>query len=178
MARSHTRKKYVKPAQPRPVHPEIAQATDYIKQWTRNELGRLQRNHDTSICIPTKNGYRIGLYVLQVYPNKICDVYNHNNELVHKFDNKVSAVLYTIYTIKQRFSKADRILALDIEINKIYTELLTYRRRLELAQQQKDFTTVDIRNARIEKAEHQLNRLREEISKIHLEAKYNKVWDN
>ena len=121
MAKYYTRKKFVKKSkETSPVQQLSNIATDYIKQWTQKELSRLQENKDTSICIPTKDGYKIGLYALKVYPNKTCEVYNHNSELVHTFESKVSAVLFTIYTIKHQYRAADEILQLDTIINKNY----------------------------------------------------------
>lgn len=177
MARLHTRKKFVKnPKETSPVKQFTNIATDYIKQWTQKELSKLQENKDTSICIPTKDGYKIGLYTLQVYPNKTCDVYNHNSELVHTFESKVSAVLYTIYTIKRQYSSADKILNLDTVINKNYTDMISLRRGVESARKLGDFVALDVRQIKLDIAISQLTHAREQMAKIHRHAKFAKVW--
>lgn len=180
MAKSNTRKKFAKkPKQPSPN--EITQvtdlATDYIKHWTRTELGKLQKNRDTSICIPVKNGYKIGLYNLKIHPNKTCDVIDANGELVHTFDNKISAVLYTIYTIKRKYWISDEIMSLDKEINKNYVDTLTLRRGIELARANNDYFKVDIKQARLEVAQKKLELFKDRIAAIHRTAKLNKVWE-
>lgn len=178
MAKLHTRKKFVKkPQQTSPVKQFTNLATDYIKHWTQKELSRLQENKDTSICIPTKDGYKIGLYSLRVYPNKTCDVHDRNSELVHTFENKVSAVLYTIYTIKRKYHAADEILHLDTVINKNYTDMLSLRRGVESARKQQDYVALDVRQIKLDIAESQLTQAREKMAKIHRYAKFAKVWE-
>ena len=175
MAKSHTRKKYDKRVQPA-VTQEINQVTDYIKRWTNRELGKLQQE-EGPVCVPIKDGYKIGLYQLTVHPNKTCDLYDINHKFIHRFEGKISAILYTIYTIKQKFYNADEILACDKEINKSYTDVLNLRRTVEQARQRKDYVTVDTRQARLEIAETRLNLARDKISKLHKTAKYYKVWE-
>jgi hypothetical protein len=178
MARLHTRKKFVKkPKETSPVKQFTNIATDYIKQWTQKELSRLQENRDTSICIPTKDGYKIGLYNLRVYPNKTCDVYDHNTELVHTFESKISAVLYTIYTIKRQYKAADEIFNLDTQINKNYTDMISLRRGVESARKQQDYVALDVRQIKLDIAESELTQAREKMAKLHRYAKFAKVWE-
>jgi hypothetical protein len=176
MAKSHTQKKYAKPAK-HELRAVSNAATDYIKQWTERELGKIQQEQISPVCIPVKNGYKIGLYTLTVHPNKTCDVYNHCNEFIHRFENKVSAILYTIYTIKHKYYNADDLLLWDKEINKNYIDMLNLRRIIETANKNKDYATVDIRTARLEIAETKLTLAREKISNLHKTAKYYKIWE-
>jgi hypothetical protein len=181
MVKSHTRRKFVKKKAENKPPDQVTQltnaTTDYIKQWTRRELGRIQEDQETSICIPTKTGYKIGLYTLRVYPNKTCELFDRNNELVHVFENKISAILYTIYTIKHKYWLADDILAHDTEINKHYTDMLTLRRGIERASLNKDYVALDVRQNRLEIAERELAVARAKIAQIHRIAKLNKVWE-
>lgn len=181
MVKLHTRKKFVKKKSknkpPDQVTQLTNQATDYIKQWTQRELGKLQENQDTSICIPTNNGYKIGLYNLRVNPNKTCELFDRNEELVHIFEHKISAILYTIYTIKRRYRAADDILRLDTEINKNYTDMLTLRRGIARATIEKDYVALDSKQNRLEIAERELELARAKMAQIHRTAKYNKVWE-
>jgi len=181
MVKSYTRKKFVNKKatnkSPDQVTQLTNQATDYIKQWTQRELGKLQENQDTSICIPTNTGYKIGLYNLRVYPNKTCELFDRNGELVHVFENKISAILYTIYSIKKRYWLADNILRIDTEINKHYTDMLALRRGIVHATLEKDYVALDSRQNRLEIAERELGLARAKIAQIHRTAKLNKVWD-
>ena len=176
MAKSNTRKKFDKRVTPA-VAQELNQVTDYIKRWTNRELGKLQEQSDTPICVPINTGYRIGLYRLHVHPNKTTDVYDHNGDFVHRFESKISAILYTIYTIKRKYAAADQILVCDKEINKNYTDMLNLRRVIEQARKRGDYVTVDTRMPRLEIAESKLNFSRDKISKLHKTGKYNKVWE-
>lgn len=175
--KSRTRKKSNKDNMPKGVSEVVDHVTDYIKSWTNKELAKLQTTQDTSICIPIKNGYKIGLYKLQNNQNRTCDVINPNGELVHTFESKVSAILYTIYTIKQRYNTADKLLFLDQEINKNYMDMLAMTRSLNSARKQKDYITVDVRRARLEVAEKQLKMAKDSLLTMHNVAKFNKVWN-
>ena len=130
------------------------------------------------MCIKIKGGYKVGLYRLTVHADKTCVVYSPNDELINIFDNSVSAILYCTFMIKLKFNIADKLLALDKEINKNYIDVLALKRTIRLAVQKKDYETVDIRNARLEIAQQQLTFARESVSKIYRHAKYNKIWDN
>ena len=180
MAKSHTRKKFVKQQPvvetPSKLKQVTSATTDYIKQWTQRELAKMQQEESITICLPTDDGYRIGQYRLRVHKNKTCDVLDHNLEFVHRFEDKISAILYVIYTLKKRYYKADEILSLSTEINKCYVDMLSFRWAVESAHKRKDFVAVDNRQARLEIAENRLNIARSKLLKIHTEAKYNKVW--
>jgi len=180
MVKSYTQKKYANKNK-QPVPHEIRQlsnaATDYIKHWTNQELVKLHREEKSPLCIPLKNGYRVGLYNLTVYPNKTCEVYTPTGDLVHRFENKISAILYTIYTIKNKLWVADELLLWDKEINKNYIDMLNLRRIVDAASQRGDYTVVDSRMARLEIAETKLSFAREKILAIHRTAKLNKVWE-
>lgn len=181
MVKSYTQRKFVKKKSTNKLPDQATQltnqATDYIKQWTQRELGKLQENQDTSICIPTNTGYKIGLYNLRVNPNKTCELFDRNAELVHVFENKISAILYTVYTIKRRYRAADDILRLDSEINKNYTDMLTLRRGIVRATLEKDYVALDSKQNRLEIAEHELGLARAKMAQIHRHAKLSKVWE-
>jgi hypothetical protein len=176
MAKSRTRKKSAK----NNLSPEVTEiadaATGYIKFWTTRELWRMQQQQQTPICLPTKNGYKIGIYTLKINKNQECEVFDINQESVHTFNSKVSAILYTIYTIKNKLVKAWEILELDKEINKNYADVQAMRRSQRCARDKKDYEAVDIRQARLDIAQKQLELAQDKISKIHLHAKYTKVW--
>ena len=176
MARSRTRKKSVSPPKSQ-IRNLTNAATDYIKQWTERELGKLHVNKTSPVCVPVKNGYQIGLYLVQINANKTCNVLDHNREFVHTFDNKISAILYTIYTIKHHYWQADQIRQWDCEINKNYTDMLALQHGVEQAVKRKDFVAVDIKRSRLQIAEAKLKFARDKISKMHNTAKYYKVWE-
>lgn len=175
MAKSRTPKKSAKIVDPDALL-LINGFTSYVKHWTNAELGKLHANGDASICIPTNNGYKIGLYKLVVYPNKTCAVFDAGGAIIHTFESKISAVIYTIYTIKRRYSSADQLIALDKEINKNYMDMLALRRGLTRARKLQDYVSVDIKQARLDDAEMQFNRAKSNILAMHNSAKFNKVW--
>lgn len=174
MVKSSTQKKSNK--LPTHIAKEANLVTDYLKYWTTRELNSLNSAR-TPICRQTNNGYKIGLYRLDVFPNGTCTLYNAFDEIVHTFETKISAVLYTIYTIKNSFSTASEILQLDKEINKNYTDMLTLRGMIDSAVRRKDYESVDIRSARLEIAQTKLSFARDKIVRLHNHAKYHKVWE-
>lgn len=177
MVKSHTKRKsnnqtvYIPPQ----VSREIDQAARQIKRWTNRELDVLQKQK-TPVCIPTETGYRIGYFVLRVNTNKTCDLMDADLYPIHTFGDKVSAVLYAIYTIKGNYSVATNILQLDKDINKNYTDIMFMRRCLEAARKRKEYNVVDVKQARITQAQHRLKLAEQELSAIHRTAKINKVW--
>lgn len=176
MAKSHIKRKSANPAKSE-IREVSNAATDYIKQWTTRELGKLQSDQTSPLCIPIKNGYKIGLYTLRVYPNRTCELFDHNNELVHVFESKISAILYAIYTIKKKYWVADEIYSIDTVINKNYTDMLSLRRSVETAKKQKDYISLDIKQIKLEIAENQLTEARNKMAQIHRYAKSSKVWE-
>ena len=174
MVKSRTRKKSNKS---QAVEQALAATTDYIKHWTNRELAKLQKEELNPVCIPTAEGYRIGLYFLTVNPNKTCDVFDYNHEFIHRFESKISAILYSIYTIKKKYWIAEQLVQLDTVINKNYMDSLSLQRVIDAAHKRQDFTTVDIKQIRLEIAQKELTAARAKIAKIHQEAKYLKVWE-
>jgi hypothetical protein len=176
MGKSRTKRKFVKKKSGSVIPRKITNATtDYIKQWTERELGKIQIESQP-VCVPLKNGYLVGLYHLTINPNKTCDVLDPNKEFVHRFESKISAILYAIYISKRQYWRSDEILYWDKEVNKNYTDVASLRHAIDQAQKRKDYVIVDTRQARLEMAETRLNLAREHILKIHKTAKYYKVW--
>ena len=175
MVKSHTRKKSADrtPPELRVLTNHLA---DHLKHWTAKQLDTFQSQQEV-ICLPTKHGYKIGLYNLRVFPNKMTEVWDRNHELIHVFREKVSAVLYTIYTIKKQYWIANDIKYLDQEINKNYTDILTMRKCMESAVKRGDYVYADIRQARLDTAQYKLTRAQEQLSAIHRRAKIAKVWE-
>ena len=178
MARSRTRRRFAKKDTvyiPPEVSREIDQTAQRIKRFTNRELNNLQQNQNP-LCIPVENGYRIGSYRLKYYPDKSCEVWDDGKYLVHVFRDKVSAVLYTIYTIKQDINLAYEIMRLDQVINKNYTDIMYFRRCAQAAEKRKEYSAADARMARIDLAERKLRNAQAELTRIHRIAKANKVW--
>lgn len=177
MARLRTRKKFVSKVSPEEVRSVTNMATDRIKKWTLHELEKLQKVNTSPICVAIRNGYKIGLYTLTILSNKTCEVYDHNKEYIHTFENKISGILYTIYTIKGMHMPALEILQLDVTINKNYTDMLTFRRNITRAKQKKDDVATDINVARLEVAEARLEIANDHMVRIRNYAKWHKVWE-
>ncbi len=178
MARSRTRKKFAKKEKvyiPPEISREIDQTAQRIKRFTDRELNNLQKKQ-TPLCIPVENGYRIGSYRLKYYPNRACEVWEDGKYLIHTFADKVSAVLYTIYTIKQNMQVAKDILQLDQRINKNNADIMYLRRFIKIRDSRGEYNEADIRRARLEIAEQRLKDAQAELARIHRTAKLNKVW--
>ncbi len=174
----HKRKVTLPPMPPdvqQELNQEISKATDKIKLWTRHRLSAYQ-NQKNPVCIQIPNGYKIGLYRLHIYPNKVCEVYDRNDVMVHAFEGKISAILYTIYTIKCKIEIANEIITLDDEINRNYNDMILLRRGIAQAVKQKDYFLVDAKQARLDIVEKRLQLARNKMAKIHSLAKSTKIW--
>jgi hypothetical protein len=177
MAKQRTKRKSNKQPMPAEVSAVINLATDYIANWTKTELYKIEADSNTPICVSIPGGFKIGQYFIQVESTKRCIVLNSFKEHIHTFQDKRSAVLYTLHLVKRQYKAADQIVVLDDEINKNYTDVQIWRTRIAKARQRKDYEVVDIRNARLRVAEKHLEIARDNLSKIYLSAKYNKIWD-
>jgi len=155
---------------------DAEQATRQIKNWARQEITHLHQVDRTPVCVPTSDGYRIGLYKLNCQDNRY-RLHGADQIFIHEFDSKASAVLYAIFSIKNNITKAAEILDLDQDINKNYMDVVMLSRRITGLQRQSDWIGAEIREYRLEIAERRLEALRDKISKIHRSAKYNKIWD-
>lgn len=178
MAKLRTRRRFAKKEKvyvPPEISREIEQTAQRIKHFTNRELNTLQQNQNP-LCIPIENGYRIGNYRLRCFPNKSCEVWEDSQHLVHTFRDKVSAVLYTIYTIKHNIHLAQEIRYLDESINKNYTDIVHLRRVANAAEKRGEYSIADTRRARIDIAECRLREAQAELARIHRIAKLNKVW--
>jgi hypothetical protein len=180
-ARAKPRAKSLKTKTPPALAPKITEidaekATRQIKNWTTQEITHLHKVDRTPVCVPTSDGYRIGLYKLNCQDNRY-RLYDASQIFVHEFDSKASAVLYAIFSIKNNVIKAAEILDLDQDINKNYMDVVMLSRRITGLQRQNDWTGAEIREYRLEIAQRRLEALRDKISKIHRSAKYNKIWD-
>jgi hypothetical protein len=174
MAKSRTRKKSAEQIE---AEKFMGAVTSYLRHWTLREIEHIQRQEHRPVCIPTKTGYRIGLYRLTINSNRTCTLTDINGDHIHTFDNRINAVLYTIYLIKGNYRRSDEILALDREINKCYTDVVNLRRAVTVLARRQDYDSSDVRQMRLELAEQQLETARNKISKIHNTAKYYKIWD-
>ena len=177
MVKSHTRKKFDKKKRSPEVLPEIRAVTDYLKQWTSRELAKIQVEENYPVCIPVSDGYRIGLYHIIINPNRSADLLDHNSEFVHRFEDKVSAILYTIYLIKKKYYKSDEILILSKEINKTYMDAQHLQKTITTANKNKEYVVVDTAQAKLEIAQNRLQIARKKLSIIHRDAKLAKVWE-
>jgi hypothetical protein len=180
MGKPRTKRKYAtkksKIQLPEQLQQEIDWVTDRIKSWTTREIAALQEKNNFPICIPTANGFKIGLYRLHVMKNKTCEIRDNYGQIVHVFGDQTNAILYMIYLIKRRFPEAERILTLDHNLNLEQEDAFWLQRSLDRADKNQDYPKADICRSRLNQVKLKVERTTKAISREHHIAKFKKVW--
>lgn len=162
------------------THGQVEQAADlttqYLKLWTEKELKRLTIDQKLPVCLPNGNhGFLIGKYHMRSIRSNCWRVLDHNEEFVHDFARKLSAVFYCFATQANKIGLADKILNADIRVGKLESEqdFYTYTRQQSL--KKKDYFRLDLANSRSVNAGMQLSEAIEELEKTINTAKYLQV---
>jgi hypothetical protein len=152
-------------------------ASQYISQWTKTELQKLQQL-PTPVCIPISNGYIIGKYTVRRMPTQQWEVADNHNDILHTFYHKLGAVFYAIYQSKNQLGAAQDLLAYDREFTKHDNDIRVYKYTIDRAKLQKDYFTVDRVTARMEISLKKREFAEDNLTKTFNRAKYYKIWDS
>ncbi len=189
MARSHTRKKYTRTKKSpacslekqeqekfsREIEQGIRTTNARLKSLAQRELEQQQASR-TPVCIPVADGYRIGLYYVKQIDTNGFKVLDRNSELVYEFSDKITAVLYVIYTVQGKIQSAQELQDLDREINTQKVNIRQMNHAVRIAKANKNYSMLDIRIARLDDAVAKLTIATERLCALHHRAKINKVW--
>lgn len=161
---------------------QIEQAADlttrYLKEWTDRELQNLVINEKLPVCLPIGNrGFLIGRYkMLQI--NKDCwRVIDNNDEHLHDFGRKLSAVFYCLTTQLNKLNLAREILVADTKVSKLEVDQDYYTHSLRINLKKQDYFRADLAEMRYMQTKQQLSFAIEELEKTINIAKYLKVQE-
>ena len=147
-------------------------ATEYIKNWTKKELIRLQTDKNP-ICIPINNGYLVGRFILANVEHS-WQVSDSSRKIIHNFQHKLSAMLYATYTSKNQFVQADNLLMLDLEFSKHTNDIFSYKHHIARVLKSKNYDTYDALTARLNLSIMKLSVVEKKLKKAQNCAKYSK----
>lgn len=154
----------------------ISAAAQYVSAWTQQEFSRIAKNKHVPVIWPLPSGgYRIGLW--SVVPNRgYWQLLNCNQDLVHEFDNKQSAIFYCLCEQVRSYYIADKIKSADAEVKRFRNELIHYEHSLDRAYKNNNTAGISIWTARLEDAKLRFELAQKTLKKSIESAKYLKLW--
>jgi len=152
--------------------------TEYLKEWTDRELQDLVLNQKIPVCLPIgDHGFLIGRYRMYPVGKHTWRVLDNNQELVHDFSRKLSAVFYCLTTQLNKLNLARSILTADTAVGKLELDQDYYMYSIKNYAKKQDFFRVDLAKLRYIQAEHELRFANQELEKTINTAKYLKVQE-
>lgn len=180
----HTRKKpkpkaYEKLGFTREQVEQAADATtQFLKAWTDRELQDLVLNQKIPVCLPIGDrGFLIGRYRMHLIGKHTWRVTDNNQEFVHDFSRKLSAVFYCLTTQLNKLNLARSILLADTAVGKLELDQDYYMYSIKNYTKKQDFFRVDLAKLRYIQAQYELQYANQELEKTINTAKYLKVQE-
>jgi len=177
-AKSSTKNKSNKNLADRRIDLAADIATQYVKYWTQNELKRLALDENLPVCLALGDrGFLIGHYKVMSIGQHCWRVLDHNDERVHDFGRRLSAVFYCLTTQANKFNLAREILAADTQVSRLEADQDTFANTRHINLKKKDYFRADLANMRYINTRYQLHHANEELEKTINTAKYLKVQE-
>ena len=152
--------------------------TEYLKEWTDRELQHLVLEQKIPVCLPIGDrGFLIGRYQMRPEGKHAWRVLDNNQEFVHDFSRKLSAVFYCLTTQLNKLNLARSILLADTEVGKLEVDQDYYMYSMKNYTKKQDFFRADLAKMRYINAQQQLVFANQELEKTINTAKYLKVQE-
>lgn len=154
----------------------VALAIDKINVWAATQFDEIRYKSNYPVCVQTSpTQWIVGYYEL----NKLGEHRFQlvlNDEQVHTFYSKQSAIFYAVFNSQGYYKTGDKILNHDSQVLKFSDDVDLFKFRLY--KRNLDSFKYDLYINRLSDAENKLKYAREELTKTIQSAKYMKVWDN
>ena len=152
--------------------------TEYLKEWTDRELRHLVVDQKLPVCLPLgAHGFLIGRYQMRPEGKHTWRVLDNNQDFVHDFSRKLSAVFYCLTTQLNKLNLAREILIADNIVGKLEMDQDHYMHSIKSYTKKQDFFRVDLARMRFIQADLQLKFAVGELEKTINTAKYLKVQE-
>lgn len=149
----------------------------YLSQWTQQQVHQLSVGNKAPYIWPIGTaGYIIGPYRV-LNDNGSWQVRDNDNQLIHAFSDKLSAVFYCLCEHSGRFKLSNNIYQADNEVTRLRNDIVHYEGSVRRAKKAKRFDSVDIWVARLFDAKIRLGLANNELQKSLVSAKYIKYWE-
>lgn len=147
-----------------------------IDHWAEQKFNNIRYGSGYPVCVPLgANRWIVGHYELKKRGECRYQLYL-NDELVHTFYTKQSAMFYAVFNHKGYFKTGDNILSQDARVLKLSDDVDFYKIRLH--KRNLDSFKYELYINKLSEAENKLKCARVELAKTIHSAKYMKVWDN
>lgn len=147
-----------------------------IDHWAEAQFNEIRYKSNYPVCVQTSpTQWIVGRYeVKKVGEHRFCLL--SNDELVHTFYSKQSAMFYAVFNSQGYFKTGDTILSHDSRVLKFSDDVDLFK--FKLYKRNLDSFKYDLYVNRLSEAENKLKCAREDLTKTIQSAKYMKVWDN
>ena len=149
----------------------------YVKSWAKTEINRIVGLNHVPVIIPLKNGYKVNSQTVLKQSNDTWRLNNVNNELIHVFFDRRSAVIYSILSQQKKYTVADEIQLKDSRVNKLYTDFQHYESSMRRASKKKNYSAIDVLASRYYDTQEMLYYAKNDLEKTLRLNKYLKVWE-
>lgn len=172
MVASPTKKEYIAHAK------TVIEATArYLGEWTEHQVQNLAITKHTPYIWPLgDNGYAIG-HRRVMFKQGQWQLQNTYQEILHIFDQKLSAVFYALCDQKGYYQLAQSIMGFDNKVLKLKNDIVYYESSLNRAIKNKKFENAEIWRSRLNNAQLQLKSANIQLQKSLTSAKYIKYWE-
>lgn len=159
----------------RKVDEHIQEFIDVLREFTYQELYEiLTKSKDPLIYAVNENEYALGRYIV-VKENEAWTVYTYLGDVEHRFQDKVSALLYSLLLMKNHLNLARRLVNADTHVFADRNELTLYTVKLHNANREKNSFKEELYAAKLSNARHKYAASKEELEETLKTAKYLKL---
>jgi len=113
-----------------------------IKKWTNKELKKYRTE---PVVIPYNDyGFFVGRFIVQGIEKNCWDVTQFDGTLVGQFLDKKTAILYSLFLMTNRYSRAEQLLDTDTKLARFKQDLQFYEKSIEGAKKRGDKVKLNI----------------------------------
>lgn len=158
---------------------QAAEATTaYLKDWTTKELRNIRLTENVPVCIPIgKHGFLVGKYHVENINGECWRVLDHNQEEVHNFCRKLSAIYYCVANELRMYGLARQLQMSDSLVSKLELDQDYYQHTIKVSLKKQDYFRADVAKLRQINTQYALRPALEELQKTINIAKYLKVQE-
>ena len=142
----------------------------YLKNWTQQEIAKYRSE---PVVIPVGD-YRffVGSYQIAGLHQQCWAVSQFDDKHIHHFIDKVTAILYCMYSTRGIHGQAEKLLDLDSKLGKLDLDIKNYEATMQASSKRNDMLKYDIVLNRCINAKMQRRELNDILKKTLISAKY------
>lgn len=158
---------------------DLAVAVKSIHHWTKAQLNKIKTNEKVPVCVPIgTNRLLVGSYYVEKITDRVWRVKDNNQEFVHDFVSRPSAVFYCVCVQTNQLPLSNKLLKYDNQLGLLEADFSLLKIRFKQAQTKKDSFYIQLYAAKLAQIIVQQKEARHLLEKTLKSAKYLKLWEN